>query len=115
MCVKENPDKKKKTKSEHQYSLKKSIRIRRICSRFILFYLFSICLSLTRFQDYHSHSRKLIEQFVNRGYKKDVFLQQIRKVDQLDRKQLLHQQKRHDKPCITAIYLKFTISLFFAF
>ena len=101
MCVKENPDKKKKkTKSEHPYSLKKSIRIRRICSRF---------------QDYHSHSRKLIEQFVNRGYKKDVFLQQIRKVDQLDRKQLLHQEKRHGKPYITAIYLKFTISLFFAF
>ena len=43
------------------------------------------------------HSRKLIEQFINKGYKKDAAIQQIRKVDQLDRKQLLHQQKRHDK------------------
>ena len=78
-------------KLEHPYSLKKSIpysqalRIRRICSTF---------------QEYHSHSRKLIEQFVNKGYKKDVVTQQIQKVDQLDRKQLLHQQKRHDKQCI---------------
>ena len=77
-------------KSEHPYSLKKSIpysqalRIRRICSTF---------------QDYHSHSRKLIEQFVDKGYKKDV-IQQIQKVDQLDRKQLPHQQKRHDKKCL---------------
>ena len=69
-------------KSEHPYSLKKSIpysqalRIRRICSTF---------------QDYHSHSRKLIEQSDNKP---------IRKVDQLDRKQLFHQQKRHDKQCI---------------
>ena len=47
----------------------------------------------------HSHSRKIIKQFVDRGYKKDV-IQQIQKVDQLDRKQLLHQQKRHDKQCI---------------
>ena len=78
-------------KSEHPYSLKKSIPysqalwIRQICSTF---------------QEYHSHSRKLIEQFVNKGYKKDVVTQQIQKVDQLDRKQLLHQQKRHDKQCI---------------
>ena len=77
-------------KSEDPYSSKKSIpysqalRIRQICSTF---------------QEYHSHSRKLIEQFVNKGYKKDV-TQQIQKVDQLDRKQLLHQQKRHDKQCI---------------
>ena len=76
---------------EHPYSLKKSIpysqalRIRRICSTF---------------QEYHSHSRKLIEQFVNKGYKKDVVTQPIQKVDQLDRKQLLHQQKRHDEQCI---------------
>ena len=48
-------------KSEHLHSLKKSIpysqalRIRRICSTF---------------QDYHSHSRKHIEQFVNKRYKK---------------------------------------------
>ena len=47
-------------KLEHPQSLKKSIPysqeflIRRICSIF---------------QDYHSHSRKLIEQFVNKGYK----------------------------------------------
>ena len=52
-------------KSEHPYSLKKSIpysqsqalRIRRICSTF---------------QDYHNHSRKLIEEFVNKGYKKKM-------------------------------------------
>ena len=78
-------------KSEYPYSLKKSIpysqalRIRRICPTF---------------QDYHINSRKLIEQFVYKGYKKDVVIQQIQKVDQLDRKQLLHQQKRHDKQCI---------------
>ena len=76
---------------EHPYSLKKSIpysqalRIRRIC---------------TTFQDYHNHSRKFIEKFVNKGCKKDVVIQQIQKVDQLDQKQLLHQQKRHDKQCI---------------
>ena len=52
------------------------------------------------FQDYHCHSRKLIEQFVDKRYKKDVVIQQIQKVDQLDRKQLLHQQKRHDKQCM---------------
>ena len=75
-------------KSEHPYSLQKSIpysqalRIRQICSTF---------------QEYHSHSRKLIEQFVNKGYKRDVVTQQIQKVDQPDRKQLLHQQKCHDK------------------
>ena len=63
-------------KLEHLYSLKKSIpfsqtlRIRRIWSTF---------------QEYHSHSRKLIEQFVNKGYKKDVVIQQIQKVRQLDR------------------------------
>ena len=78
-------------KSEHPYSLKKSIpysqalRIRQICSIF---------------QDYHSHSRKLIKQFANKGYKKDVVIQQIQTVNQLDRKQLLHQQKRHDKQYI---------------
>ena len=78
-------------KSEHPSSLKKSIpdsqalRIRRICSTF---------------QDYHSHSRKLIEQFFNKGYKKDVVIQQIQKLDQLNRKQLLYQQKRHDKQYI---------------
>ena len=74
--------------SEHPYSLKKSIpysqalRIRQLCSTF---------------QSYHRHSRKLIEQFVDKGYKKDVAILQIQKVDQLDRKQVLHQQKRHDK------------------
>ena len=52
------------------------------------------------FQDYRSHSRKLIEKFFNKRYKKDVVIQQVWKVDQLDRKQLLHQQKRHDKQCI---------------
>ena len=44
-------------KSKHLYSLKKSIpysqTLRRICSTF---------------QDYHSHSRKLIEQFIDKGY-----------------------------------------------
>ena len=79
-------------KSEHHpRSLNKSIpysqalRIRRICSTF---------------QEFHSRSRKPIEQFVNKGYKKDVVKEQIQKVDQLDRKQLLHQQKRQDKKCI---------------
>ena len=77
-------------KPEYPQSLKKSIpdqalRIRRICSTF---------------QDYHSHSRKLIEQFFNKGYKKDVVIQQIQKLDQLNRKQLLYQQKRHDKQYI---------------
>ena len=76
---------------EHPYSLKKSIPysqalwIRQICSTF---------------QEYHSHSRKLIEQFVNKGYKKDVVTQQIQKVDHLNQKQLLHQQKHHNKQCI---------------
>ena len=73
------------------YSLKKSLpysqalRIRRIC---------------LAFQDYHSCSRKLTEQFVDKEYKKDVAIQQIQKLDQLDRKQLLHQQKCHNKQCI---------------
>ena len=63
------------SESEHPYSLKKSIlysqalRPRRISSTF---------------QEYCSHSKKLIEQFVNKGYKRDVVLQQIQKVDQLD-------------------------------
>ena len=76
---------------EHLYCLKKSIpysqalRIGQICSTF---------------QDYHSHFRKLVEQFVNEGYKKYVTIQQIQKVDQLDWKQLIHQQKCHDKQCI---------------
>ena len=78
-------------KSEHPYSLKKSIpynqalRIRQICSTF---------------QDYQSNSRKLTEQFVNKRYKKDVVIQLIQKVDQLDLKHLLHQQKPHGKQCI---------------
>ena len=73
-------------KLEHPYSLKENIpynqalRIRQIYSTF---------------QEYHSHSRKLIEQFANKGYKEDVATQQIQKVDQLDQKQLLHQQKHH--------------------
>ena len=77
-------------KSEHPYSLKKSIpysqalRIRQTCSTL---------------QEYHSYSRKLIEQFVNKRYKKDIVIQQIQKVDPLNRKQLLHQQKSHDKQC----------------
>ena len=78
-------------KLENPYTLKKSIpyrqalRIRRIWSTF---------------QDYHSHSRKPIEQFVNKEYKKDVVIQQIQKVDQLKWKQLLHQQKHNDKQYI---------------
>ena len=79
------------SESEHPYSLKKSI-------------LYSQALRPPRisstFQEYCSHSKKLIEQFVNKGYKKDVVLQQIQKVDQLDWKKLLHQQKRHDKESI---------------
>ena len=54
-------------------------------------------ISNSTFQDYHSHSRKLIEKFVDKGYKKDVLIQDVQKVD---RKQLLHQQKCHDKQCI---------------
>ena len=49
---------------------------------------------------YHSHSRKHIEQFVKKRCKKDVATHQIHQVDQLNRKQLLHQQKRHDRQCI---------------
>ena len=50
-------------KSKHPYSLKKSIpysqalQIRQIYSTF---------------QEYHSHSRKLAEEFVKKGYKKNV-------------------------------------------
>ena len=57
-------------KLEHPYSLKKSIpysqalRIWQICSTF---------------QDYHSHFRKLIEQFVNKGYKKMLSYSKFRK------------------------------------
>ena len=52
-------------KSKHQHALRKSIPysqalwIRQICSTF---------------QDYDSHSRKLIEQFVDKDYKKDVVI-----------------------------------------
>ena len=59
-------------KLEHLYSLKKGIpyseaaQIRRICSTS---------------QHYLSHSRKFIEQFFDKGYRKDVVLQQIQKVD----------------------------------
>ena len=69
---------------EHPNSLWRSapysqaLPIRQICSTF---------------QDYHSHSRKLIEQFVDKGYKEDVVIQQIQKINQLDWKQQLHQQK----------------------
>ena len=75
-------------KSECPYSLKKrhsysqALRIRWICST------------------YHNHSRKFIEQFVDKGNKKDVIIEQIQKFDQLTRKHLLHQQKRNDKQCI---------------
>ena len=48
---------------------------------------------------HHSDSRKLIKQFINKGYKKDVIIQQIWKVHLLDQKQLLHEQNRHDKEC----------------
>ena len=72
-------------------ALKKSIpysqalQVRRVCSTF---------------KRLPQSPNKLIEQFVNKVYKKDVIIQQIQKVDQLDRKQLPHQQKRHDKQCI---------------
>ena len=58
-------------KSEHPYPLNKSIpycqtlRIRRICSTF---------------QDYHSHPRKLNEQFVDKGYKKMLSYSKFRKL-----------------------------------
>ena len=37
---------------------------------------------------------------VDKGYLKDVFIQQIQKVDQLGQKQLFHQQKHNDKQYI---------------
>ena len=46
------------------------------------------------------HSRKLIEEIVDKGYKKDVAIEQIQKVDQLDRKQWFHQQKCNHKLCM---------------
>ena len=49
------------------------------------------------FQDYQSDSRKFIDQFVDKGYNKDVVIQQNQKLYQLDRKQLLHQQTPLDK------------------
>ena len=78
-------------KSKHPYSLKKSIPYSQTL------WILQICSTL---QDHHSHSRKLVEQFVNREYKKHALIQQIQKVDQRNRKQLLHQLKRHDKQCI---------------
>ena len=47
-------------KSEHPYSLKKSITYSQALR---------IGQIYSTFQDYHSHSRKLIEKFVNKGYK----------------------------------------------
>ena len=79
-------------KPEHPYSLKTSIPYSQALQ------IRQICLT---FHDYHSHSGKHIEQFIDKRYKKDAFIQQIQKVDQLDRKQLLHQQKRDDKQCIS--------------
>lgn len=38
----------------------------------------------SKFKDYYSHSRKLIEQFDEAGNKKDVVIQKIQKVEQLD-------------------------------
>ena len=58
-------------KSKHPYSLKKTIpynttfRIRQICSPF---------------QEYHSHSRKLIEQFVSKGCKKLLSYSKFRRL-----------------------------------
>ena len=51
-------------------------------------------------QDYHSHSRKCIKQYVDKGPTKDVAIWQIQSVNQLDQKQLFHQQKHRDKQCI---------------
>ena len=57
-------------------------------------------------EEYSQHSKNitvtlenLLEQSVNKRYQKDTVIQQIQKVDQLDRKQLPHQQKRRDKQC----------------
>ena len=79
-------------KLEHLYSLKKSI-------------LYSQVLQIRQiystFQDYHNHPIKLIEQCVDKDRKKDVDLQQIKKVDQLNPKQLLYQQKHLDKQYIS--------------
>ena len=51
-------------------------------------------------QDYHRHSRKCIKQYVDKGPTKDVAIWQIQSVNQLDQKQLFHQQKHRDKQCI---------------
>ena len=51
-------------------------------------------------EDHHNHSRKFIAKFVNKGCQKDAVIQKIQKVDQLDQKQILHQQKHNDKQCI---------------
>ena len=42
----------------------------------------------------------MIEQFVGEGYKRDVAIQQIQEVDQLDQKRLLHHQKYRNKQCM---------------
>ena len=81
-------------KLEHSYSLKKSIFYSQAL------WIWRLC---SLFQDYHSPSRKLIERFVEKGYNRDVAMQQIQKFDQLDQKQLLRQQKRHDKQCVFLI------------
>ena len=71
-------------KLKHPYSLNKynphcqALEMRRICSAF---------------KDYHSYSRKIIGKFVDKGYKKQVVIQQTQKVNQLDKKQVLLQQK----------------------
>ena len=65
---------------------RQALQILRICSTF---------------EDYHSHLRKLVEKFVDKGYQKYVVIEQIQKVDQLDREQLLHLQKHNDKQSIS--------------
>ena len=56
------------------------------------------------FDKYAQHSKtttvtleNLLNNFINKEYKKDVVIQQIQKLDQISRKQLLYQQKLHDK------------------
>ena len=59
------------------------------------------------FDEYAQHSKtttvtleNLLNNLLIKDTKKMLSLQQIQKVDQLDRKQLLHQEKRNDKQCI---------------
>ena len=78
-------------KSEHPCSLKKKYPLQPSVSNFT---------NMFNIPRLSQHSRKLIEEIVDKGYKKDVAIEQIQKVDQLDRKQWFHQQKCNHKQCM---------------